>query len=76
MNTTGWLVIKNIQVSLLLQARPLLQLRQGRSGQELKPQAVTRRSNVAALAVLLSEVCGFALKVIKEKSFKWPSGRR
>ena len=63
---------KDLQVCFLSPAGLLLELRHADSGQELIPQAATRRSSNAALAVLLSEVCGFALKVI----FQVASGRR
>jgi hypothetical protein len=39
----------------------LMELRQGRSGQELIPQADARGSSTAPLAVLLSEMRGFLL---------------
>jgi hypothetical protein len=54
---------KSIQVHLLPPTGLLLQLRQARSGQELKPQAITRRSSNSALALLLSQVCRVTLKV-------------
>ena len=68
-NERNWLGVdrKNKPVSLPPQAGPLLELRQGRFGQKLIPQAVARRSSNAALAVLLQAVCGLSLMMEPSK---------
>jgi competence protein ComEA len=61
---------ENLQALVQLSTGSLLALPQLRLGEELIPKAFTGGCPRTALAVLLSEVCRFLLKVIKEVTMK------